>query len=140
MTVRSDTQTIRLGATARAAFDFIADPANLPAWAVGFCRSIRKDGDRWIVDTGASRVPLAVDADARHGTIDFRMTPAPGVEAVAYSRVVACDDGCEYVFTQFSAPGMPDAAFDANVEALKEELIVLRSIVKARHVCPAGAA
>lgn len=140
MTVRSDTQSVRLDVAADAAFEFIANPANLPTWAVGFCRSIRPDGAQWIVETAAGPCPLAVTADAAQRTVDFHMTPAPGITASAYSRVVSCGNESEYVFTQFSVAGMPDAAFDANVEALRDELVVLRSVLRARHACPAGKA
>jgi hypothetical protein len=140
MTVRSDTQTIRLTADADAAFEFVADPANLPKWAVGFCRSIRREDQHWVVETGAGECPMIVEVDPRRRTIDFHMSPAPQVTASAYSRVIDCGQGCEYVFTQFSVPGMPDAAFEANIEALKEELTVLRAVLNARHACPASAA
>jgi hypothetical protein len=137
MTVKSDTQTIRLETDARTAFDFLADPGNLPMWAVGFCRGIRRDGNGWIVQTRTGECPLEIEADARRGTIDFHMQPAPHIKASAYSRVLGCDAGSEYVFTQFSLPAAPDELFQASVESLKEELVVLRSVLRARHGCPA---
>ena len=48
--------------------------------------------------------------------IDYHLTPAPGVEAVAYSRLVPNGAGVEYVFTQFQAPGMPDEVFAGQVQ------------------------
>ncbi len=69
--------------------------------------------------------------------IDFHISPAPGVEFVAHSRVVPNGDGAEYIFTQFQAPGMPDHVFVANVAALREELVVLGALMRARAVCPA---
>lgn len=137
MTVKSDTQTVRLQTDAAAAFNFLADPKNLPLWAVGFCRGIREEDDHWIVDTASGECPLDIAADSARGTVDFHIYPAPGIRATAYSRVLDCEGGCEYVFTQFSIPSAPDEVFQANVEALKEELVVLRSVLRARSVCPA---
>ena len=137
MQPQSDTQTIRLETDATRAFAFLADPANLPVWAVGFCRRIRRDGGQWVVETVSGECALDIDADPGRGTIDFHLRPAPGVTASAYSRLVPCTGGCEYVFTQFAPPGASDQAFRANVEALKEELVVLRSVLRARDVCPA---
>jgi hypothetical protein len=118
-------------------FEFLADPENLPRWAVGFCRSIRRHGDRWIAQTAQGNLEVRYMTDPALGVIDFLISPAPGVEFVANSRVVANGDGAEYVFTQFQAPGMPDEVFDANVAALREELVVLKALMRARSVCPA---
>jgi hypothetical protein len=137
MSVKSDTQTVRLQTDAKTAYDFIADPTNLPIWAVGFCRSIRPNGSKWIVETGAGECPLEIDADPVHGTIDFHMEPVPNVKASAYSRIIECGAGSEYIFTQFSVPSAPEEMFAANVESLKEELVVLRSVLRSRQVCPA---
>ena len=40
-TLRSDTQAVSIDGHAEQVFDFLADPTNLPKWAVGFCHSIR---------------------------------------------------------------------------------------------------
>ena len=134
--MRSDTRSATLDAPPDQVFDYLADPMNLPTWAVGFARAVRRSGDAWLVTTGHGEVGLRVAANATLGTIDFHMTPAPGVTVSAYSRVLASHDGSEYVFTQFQAPGMPDAAFEAQIATLREELTVLQSIVRARTACP----
>lgn len=137
MKVKSDTQAVWLDTDARTAFRFIADPNSLPMWAVGFCRAIRQDKTGWIVQTATGECPLQVEADEVRGTIDFHMDPAPSVKVSAYSRVIPCAEGCVYVFTQFSSPTAPEGMFEANVEALREELVVLRSVLRARQLCPA---
>src|SRR5262245_30478886 len=117
-TMRSDTRTVTVAIGYEAVFAFLADPANLPRWAVGFARGIRREGDRWIVQTGHGEVPIRYETDVERGVIDFHMTPAPGVEAVAFSRIVPNGDGVEYVFTQFQTPGMSDEVFDGQRRAL----------------------
>ena len=47
------------------------------------------------------------------------MSPAPGVEALAASRVMPRGNASEYAFTQFQAPGMPDDVFQKNAKALE---------------------
>src|SRR5215216_7813656 len=125
MTMNADTQTIMLPVSAEEAFAFLAEPENLPRWAVGFGRGIRREADVWIVQTTQGEMPIRVVADARHGTIDFHMTVSPEVEAVAYSRVVPNEADAEYVFTQFQLPGMVDEVFTAQRTALAEELAIL---------------
>jgi hypothetical protein len=88
MTFRADTQAVSIPASSDEVFRFLADPENLPRWAVGFARGIRLDGVQWIVATQQGELPIRYESDATRGTIDFHMTTAPGVEAVAFSRVV----------------------------------------------------
>ena len=138
MTMRADTQTITVPVSAEEAFAFLARPENLPRWAVGFARGIRHEGDAWIVQTAQGEMPVRVVADAARGTIDFHMSVAEGMEAVAYSRVVPNDAGAEFVFTQFQLPGMADEIFAAQRAALAEELALLPILFRAQVACPVG--
>jgi len=97
--MRADTKTVSIVQTRVWCFRFVANPAQLPRWAVGFARTVRQDGDRWIVTTTTGEVPLRVRADPASGVVDFVMSPAPGVEVTASSRVLARGAGAEYVFT-----------------------------------------
>ena len=139
MPMHADTQTITLPVSAEEAFAFLAEPENLPRWAVGFARGIRREGDdvdradRPGGDAGPRLSPMR-----RDGTIDFHMRVAPGLEAVAYSRVVPNDSGAEYVFTQFQLPGMADEVFAAQRAALAEELAILPILFRAQVACPVG--
>jgi hypothetical protein len=135
-TSRSDTQSVALDGTAEHVFDFLANPENLPRWAVGFCRSIRRDGDRWLVRTAQGELAIRYVTDRALGIVDFYLSPAPGVEAAAFSRVLPNGDRAQYVFTQFQGLGMPDEVFAGQVAALTEELQVLQHLVRARVACP----
>ena len=135
-TARSDTRTISIDASPEDLFTFVADPHNLPQWAVGFCRSIRlDDNDRWIATTPSGEIPISFECNAEVRTIDYRFAVAPGLEATAFSRIVPNASGCEYAFTQFQAQGMPDEVFEAQVQALVEELRVLQGVMHARAAC-----
>jgi hypothetical protein len=137
---RADTRAISIHASPDHVYDFVSEPQNLPLWAVGFCRSIRRDdatSDRWLVTTPQGEVPVRYSTDRAHRVVDFHLFPESGQPVTAHSRVVPNGDGAEYVFTQLQAPGMPDAVFDAQVTALIEELEVLQRIMAARAACPA---
>lgn len=138
MSLQSDTQATTIPAPPAEAFAFLADPENLPRWAVGFARAVRHDGNGWLVETAHGEVPVRVEADPERGTIDFCLGVAPGFEAVAYSRLVPNGDGTEYVFSQFQHPGMPDEVFAGQRAALAEELALLPILFRARAACPAG--
>ena len=70
---------------------------------------------------GEVRVRYRTDEALR--IIDFHLSPAPGIEALAASRVLPNGDGTEYVFTQFQTPGISDDVFTRQVHALREELL-----------------
>ncbi|HEX2048145.1 MAG TPA: SRPBCC family protein [Acidimicrobiales bacterium] len=132
--MRSDTRTVTIDASPEAVLAFVCDPANLPRWAIGFAKGVRREGGRWSVTTAQGDVGVSVDVDRRSGTVDFHMEPAPGVEAVAYSRVVPNGTGAEYVFTQFQQPGTPDEVFAQLSEAVAHELVALKAVMEV--VCP----
>lgn len=55
------------------------------------------------------------------------MSPAPGVDLPANTRVVPCNGGSLYTFAMQQAPGMPDEVFDRQVAELEREPTVLRA-------------
>lgn len=132
--MRADTKTVAIDANPKKVVNFLRDPQNLPRWAVGFAKSVREEGGGWYVETGNGEMGIRIDADEIRGTVDFWLTPAPGVEVLAASRVIPRGDGSEYVFTQFQTPGMPDDAFTKSVKALEHELTVLKAIAEVE--CP----
>ena len=135
--MRADTKTISIEADPQKVFRFLADPANLPRWAVGFAKAVRRNGERWLVTTGAGEIPVRVRADADSGVVDFVMSPTPELEVTASSRVVARGGAAEYVFTQVQPPGMTDEAFARNAAAVAHELTVLKALLEVD--CPVSA-
>lgn len=132
--MRADTQTISIEAPPDKVVGFLREYENLPRWAVGFAKAVRKEADGWRVITAQGEVGVTIQADSDTGVVDFRMRPAPGVEVLAASRVVPRGRGAEYVFTQFQSPGMLDDAFDQSVKALRHELSVLKALLEVE--CP----
>jgi hypothetical protein len=132
--MRADTRTVSIEAPAHQVVAFLEDPMNLPRWAVGFAKAVRQTASGWIVQTGATEMGVRIDADPQRGTVDFWMSPAPGVEVLAPSRVVPRGSGSEFIFTQFQGPGMSDQTFASSVETLKHELIVLKALLEVE--CP----
>jgi len=132
--MRADTQTISINAPPDEVLTYLKAPENLPRWAVGFAKAVRPDGDEWIVETRGGAMRLRIRADAETGVVDFHMTPAPGVEVLAASRVIARGFGSEYVFTQFQAPDMSDDAFAKSVRTVRHELTVLKALLEVE--CP----
>jgi hypothetical protein len=134
--MRSDTQSVTIDAPLDQVFALVANPDRLPDWAIGFAQAVTpRPGGGWTVRTATGEVGLEVESDSVRGTVDFHMEPVPGVRLVAWSRVVGDHRHSHFVFTQAQAPGMPDEMFDAQVEALRHELSVLKARLEVR--CPA---
>ena len=132
--MRADTKSVSIEASPTRVVQLLADPRNLPRWAVGFAKSVREEKGRWLVRTGSGEVGIRIAADPATGVVDFWISPAPGVEALAASRVIPRGRASEYTFTQFQGPGMADAEFLQSVKALEHELAVLKAIAEVE--CP----
>jgi hypothetical protein len=124
--MRSDTHSVTIEASVEAVRRFVADPANLPRWAIGFAQAVRREQQGWVVTTAQGDMPVEITTDEVSAVVDFHLQPAPGVRVTAYSRVVSAGAGSVYTFTQVRAPGMPDEVFDGQVQALRHELDVLK--------------
>jgi hypothetical protein len=132
--MRSETRTVTIGAPPEDVLRFVGDGNNLPRWAIGFAKSVRRGESGWIVTTGQGEVPTSVAVDEATGTVDFCMEPAPGAEATAYARVVPNGNGAEFMFTQMQQAGVPDEVFDQLVTAVGHELATLKALLEVE--CP----
>lgn len=137
--MRAATQTTSIDAPADAVFAFVADPANLPRWAVEFAKEVKevtandaKDG-LWLVTTadGQGQVSLRPVTDKTLGVVDWHVILPGGVESVVYSRVVPRGAGSEFVFTQVQVPAIPDELFDRLVKSAEHELMTLKALMEA---------
>src|SRR5260370_11535726 len=113
--MRADTQTITIDANPSKVFRFVSNPENLPQWARAFCQAIRPDGDAWLVSSPQGEVRLRYRTDEALGVIVFHLSPAPGIAALAASRVFPNVDGAEYAFTQLPSPVMADEPFTSRL-------------------------
>jgi hypothetical protein len=132
--MRADTKSIFIQASPGKVHEFLASPQNLPRWAVGFAKSVRNERGKWLVTTEGGEMVIRIGADPQLGVVDYFMSPSPGVEVAARSRVVPNGSGTEYSFTQFQAPGMHDEVFEKSVRAVEHELTVLRALLEIE--CP----
>jgi len=130
--VKSHTEQIAISSSKDAVFDFVADAENLPSWATGFAKAVRRDGEAWVVDSPQGDVGLRVESDALSGVVDYVMEIGPGMTATGFSRVVAHGEASVYMFTLLQAPGMPDEAFKGQIESIRVELPTLKGLLEAR--------
>jgi hypothetical protein len=133
--MNSNTQSVTIECRPSDAVAFIGEAQNLPRWAIAFAKGVRRDGDSWTVVTQSGEligIDIVCDKDA--GTVDFRMEPAPGVEAWAYARVLPNEPHTEVLFTQFQQPGQSDEIFAQLVASVGHEFAALKAQLEVE--CP----
>jgi len=127
-----DVQSVEIDAPFARAFDYIADPANLPRWTGAF-KSVRDGRAMMQTPAGSTEVALAVDSSHKHGTIDWSMTFPDGSVAKAYSRLIDKSGKCIYSFVLL-APPVPlerlEGALAQQSRTLSEELATLRQALE----------
>jgi hypothetical protein len=111
-------------------YDFIANPENLPKWAAGLCKSVRKANADWIAETpqGPMKIRFAEKNDFR--VLDHYVNPAPGVEVYVPMRVLPNGFGSEVIFTIMRPPDMTDEKFAEDIGLVERDLRILKSVLE----------
>lgn len=125
------TTTARFKASPEKLFDYVGTIENLPKWATGYCKSIRKDGDDYKIETPMGEMFQRFDVDAARGTID--MYGGPTKEAMwCWPARVTSDNmgGSVLAFTCVQMPDQPDTEFEGQCATLLEEFENIRRAVE----------
>ena len=122
--------------SARTAYAFARDPANLPAWAAGLGGPVTKVDGRWRMSTPEGDVLLEFVEVNDLGVLDHTVVLPDGTSVANPMRVLPDgDDECEVVFTLRRQPAMTDADFDRDVAAVARDLRTLQQVLESadRH-------
>lgn len=111
-------------------YGFVSNHENLPKWATGLCKSVRKANADWIVETpqGPMKVRFAEKND--FGVLDHRVSPAPGVEVYVPMRVLSNGAGSEVIFTLFRLPDMSDEKYAEDAALVEQDLRILKHVLE----------
>jgi len=113
-----------------AVYRYSAEPANLPQWAAGLGGSVEEIDGRWVAESPMGRVVVAFVARNEHGVLDHHVTLPSGETVYNPMRVIAAGSGCEVVFTLRRRPGMSDAEFALDADAVAADLTTLKRILE----------
>jgi hypothetical protein len=129
-TFPSRTLSVTIGCHPDRVYGFVSDPENLPRWATTFCKSIRRTGTDWIMETphGPTKVRLVAKNDL--GVLDHYVSPAPGVEVYVPMRVVPNGSGSEVIFTLFRLPDMSEEQYAADAGLVEQDLRTLKEVLE----------
>lgn len=128
-----DVQGVEIMAPAAKVFEFLREPRNLPRWASAFVSA--GDGKaRLETPAGAVDISLDVLADARTGTVDWRLTFPDGGCGLAQSRVTETTRGTAIYSFVLHAPPVAleqvEGALEAQMSTLRTELATVKSLME----------
>src|SRR3989337_1029201 len=109
--LESRTLSVTIACSPRKVYEFVSNPENLPRWAAGLGKSVRKSGAGWIVDTPQGSVKIRFAEKNDFGVLDHYVKLSSGVEVYVPMRVVPNGSGSEVIFTLFKMPDMTDEQF-----------------------------
>lgn len=130
MVQRAKTLSISIACPPAQICEFVNNPANLPQWAKGLCKSARPAGDRWLLDTPSGELFFRFVPPNPFGVLDH-FVGTPGGEVYVPMRVIANGEGSELLFTLFQSPALPDAAFAADEKLVAQDLLNLKALLEA---------
>ena len=122
----SHTRSIAIAAPPEKVFGLVSDPAALPSWAPGFARTIRRDGEHWVVENDQGEARIIVRSSSEHGTVDI--LNAENLSQGAFTRVLPNGEGSEYQFTTQFPPDAPEEAVSAQLIVIEDELKTIREL------------
>ena len=111
-------------------YEFVSNPENLPKWAKGLGKSVRKIGADWIVDTPQGPVKVRFAEKNNLGVLDHYVTTAQGVEVYVPLRVISNDSGSEVLFTVFRLPEMSEEQYAEDLKLVEQDLGTLKVILE----------
>ena len=113
-----------------AVYEFLAAPDNWPRWAAGLGSGLRRDGADWIAQGPQGPIRVRFSPPNPLGVLDHVVIPEHGGEILLPLRAVANGSGCEVTFTLFRQPGMDDASFAADAQAVQRDLETLKALLE----------
>jgi hypothetical protein len=128
--LRSRTLSVSIDCPPARVYAFVRNPENIPRWAGGLGKSVRRSGDAWILETADGPLGFAFVADNDLGVLDHRVTIAPGVDVLNPMRVVANGTGSEVSFTLFQLPGMTAEKFAEDARLVERDLRALKTLLE----------
>lgn len=129
-----DVQHVNIKATPDTVYNFVAEPTNVPKWAIGFSEV---NGETALMESpmGKMQIGLKMLCNPETRTVDTIMTMPDGSIGKAFSRVTENDNGDSAIFSfVLMAPPVPlqeiEGALAQQKKQLAKELLVLKEILE----------
>jgi hypothetical protein len=131
MSSEAITLSISISREADAVYAFIAAAENFPQWADGLCKSVRRAGTDWIIETPEGPLGLRMTPLNPFRVADHTVVLGSGVEInVPFRALAAPDGGSVVILTLFRQPGMSDADFTRDQSLVERDLVNLKQVLE----------
>ena len=130
MMLASRTLSVTIGRHPNEVYEFVSNPGNMPKWAKGLGKTIRKHGSDWIVDTPQGPMIIRFAERNKFGVLDHYVTTASGVEIYVPMRVLSNGTGSEVIFTLFRLPEMSDEKYAEDLKLVEQDLQSLKDLLE----------
>lgn len=111
-------------------YAFASDPENLPKWAKGLGKSVRKHGSDWIVETPQGPMKVRFAGKNALGVLDHYVTTPSGMEVYVPMRVLPNGTGSEVLVTLFRLPDMSDEKYADDLRLVDRDLRTLKDLLE----------
>jgi uncharacterized protein YndB with AHSA1/START domain len=125
----AETRSITIARPPREVLRFVSDPRNLPRWAPAFASSVERRDDRWVVTSERGEFAIVVVTSDEVGTFD--LWPAADPRRGIRTRVIANDDGSEFLLTLLLDDHIDDPARARQLDVVAQELRAVRELLQA---------
>lgn len=132
VTLESKHISARIERPVSTAYEYAADPANLPEWAPGLGTSVVEIDGKWWVETPSGRVSVKFVPRNEYGILDHHVTLPSGEVVYNPLRVFANGEGCDVVFTLHKTPGMSAEEFERDAGLVQADLTRLKQVLEAK--------
>jgi hypothetical protein len=128
--LRSKTVNIFISSPVEKVYRYVSDIAHLPEWGKTFCRSARKMGTGWVIETPQGPVKIRMAEKNNLGVLDHTITTASGRDVLVPVRVVPNGTGCEVIFTVFQQTDILDKNYAKDINLVKKDLRALKKVME----------
>jgi len=126
----SRTLSVSVECPADRVYAFRSNPENLPKWANGLCRSVRRSNADWIVETPQGPMTIRFAERNTLGVLDHVVSPAAGTGVYVPMRVVPNGSGSEVMVTIFRLPDMSDEQYAEDARVVERDLGTLKKVLE----------
>jgi hypothetical protein len=121
-------------AAPEAVYAFASDPQTWRQWAAGLAEGgLRHSADGWVADSPMGEVTVEFAPPNEFGVLDHVVRLPSGEAMYNPLRVIpggVAEPRCEVVFSVRRRPGMTDAEFDADANAVAADLATLQRLLE----------
>lgn len=129
-TMSSKTLSVSIRRDPKSVYEFVANPENLPKWAKGLGRSVKRSGDGWVAETPQGPVKIRFAAKNDLGVLDHWVSLSTGIMVYVPMRVVPNISGTEVLLTLFRTGEMTDDAYARDAELVERDLSNLKRLLE----------